>query len=172
MAKQKQDKYVNRMIKRCVMDGANTLTFEQIQIGVGLFEGKALLIHRALYEIDETSIGALETESDLIDYGLTVSDNLSDFKMTHGEIIDRGRLCINITGTAATNNVFEMPIVHDFSTLPGGGLIVPANPLFLTMSSAGLAAAGTLDCEIYFTFLELGDADYLELLQSQQRANL
>jgi hypothetical protein len=74
--------------------------------------------------------------------------------------------------SGTVEEVYDYPMVRDMSTLPGGGMITPANPLFVGMTSTGFANPASLRIMIDFTFIELADRDYLELLQSQFPANI
>jgi hypothetical protein len=64
------------------------------------------------------------------------------------------------------------PVLKDFSTLPGGGLIIPTAPLYVAMSSSGLASVGIMDVIMYYTFKQMSDADYIELVQGMLPANI
>jgi hypothetical protein len=74
-------------------------------------------------------------------------------------------------GGAAFNEL-QLPLVTDFSTLPGGGKLLPVNPLYLGMMTADAAAASQCTARMDMTFKELTDAEYLELIQSTYPANV
>jgi len=71
-------------------------------------------------------------------------------------------------GVAATGIIREDPFIVDFSTLPGGGLIVPPNPLFLGVQGSGEAAAAQVMTRLYYTNYELSPDEYWELVEARR----
>jgi len=67
---------------------------------------------------------------------------------------------------------YEVPLVSDFTSLPGGGKLVPANPLWIGGMTEGAAAASVFRAQVEFTFVQLSDQEYLELIQSLFPANV
>ena len=172
MAKMKKDSFVNRALQRITMSAANTLTFQQVNFAVGIFQGVAIVIHRIKYYIGSTAWRETILSTDSFQVGLTVSSQLSDIAMTHVEVIDQQEIIGVSTGTPDDFKQVMMPIVSDLSTLPMGGMLVAANPIYLAVASAGLTTAIVVDVDMLFTFIELSDADYIELIQSRVQANL
>ncbi|KKK87382.1 hypothetical protein LCGC14_2753800 [marine sediment metagenome] len=172
MAKQRKDIFINRAIQRLTMTGVNVLSFQQLNFAVGVFQGVALVIHRIIYHIGLQAWRETQSDADSFIVALTVSQNINDLNMTNIEIIDRHEYTGVVVGAVVSLLHAKIEVVSDFATLPEGGIIIPANPVFLGMSSAGLTTAGVIDAEIYFTFRELGDADYIELIQSRVQANV
>ena len=172
MAKVKKDIYVNRAIQRVTMSAVNVLTFQKLNFAVGIFQGVAILIHRIIYHIGTLSWDELANVGDLFQVAMTVSDQLSDIAMTHIEVIDEHEYVAYLNGVPANAIPTPTRIITEFSNLPGGGMIVAANPIFLAMNSATLVTAGVCDVELLFTFIELSDADYIELIQSRIQANV
>ena len=172
MAKMKKDLFVNRAIQRVTMSAANTLTFQQVNFAVGAFQGVALLVHRLIYHVGYTAIDEILGADDLFMVAMTTSAQIADIRLTHIEVVDQWEMFAYISGTPANEIPTFNRIESDFTSLPGGGLILPANPIYIAMSSSGLVVAGTCDVEIMFTFRELSDADYIELIQSRVQANI
>lgn len=169
MAKTKVDAYVNRLYGDVTMSAANTLTFAQILLGVGLFQGMALLIHRVLWYPVATTLREVVAAADSFNMALTSSNRVVDILETS----DPAVLCRkSVIGIGVGTEPFEVPFITDFSTLPGGGKLVPANPLYVAMASGGFAAAGRTRVEIESTFIELASNEYLELLQAVYPANI
>ncbi len=171
MAKIK-DVFVNRAIQRLTQSAPNVLTFQQVNFAVGAFQGIALLIHRVKYHVGATAFEELLVAADSWKIGLTVSANISDIAMTHIEVIDVQERTAGGAGILNDFAVFDQVLVEDFGDLPGGGMLIPANPVHLACSSAGLTTGIVADVEILFTFKELVDADYIELIQSRMQANV
>ena len=170
MAKSKvSDTYANKAYGDVVMSAANTMTFAQILFGVGLFEGKALLIHRASWYPTPTALREIVAATDTLQMALTTSNRLSAIS----DVSEPAIICArSIVGIAANTEPFTRPMVDDFTGLPGGGLLVPANPIYIAAHTSGAAAASEVRVEIRFSFLELSDSDYLEVLQSLFPANI
>lgn len=168
MAKVKKDIYPNRAMSSVTQTAANTITFEQINFGVGIFQGVALVLHRVEYMPDGAALNELAAFGDTWDMGLTTSNLLADLQAFDPAVISMKRML----AIGAAVEPFELPLITDFTTMPGGGLILPPNPLFMCVDSLGNAAAHGTIFQLYFTFVELADKDYIELIQSQLPANI
>jgi hypothetical protein len=167
-----RDVYPNRAFESVQMSAANTLTFSQIQFGVGLFQGVAAVIHRVEWYPDKDSIQELLGMSDTVTMALTNRDDLAALDPRNQSVLASMTLIPIIVGAVVSLWNEKVPFVSDFANLPGGGLIVPANPLYAGMVTAGAAAASYMDVIVYLTFKELADADYVELIQTIMPANL
>jgi len=162
------DQYANKAVALVTMSAANTLTFEQIRFGVGTFQGVGLLIHRVEYVLSAASIRELVASTDSLAMAVTRSDDYTSL-----DAVDPGMIAVKfVTGLAANVETMINPLVTDYSELPGGGLIVPANPIYVGLTTAGAAAASAVRVIIYFTFLQLADKDYIELIQSMLPVNM
>lgn len=172
MAKQIADVYPNRALAGITMSGTDALTFEQIRFGVGIFQGVALLVHQIDYFLSLASHTQLTTSADYCSLALTARDDLTSLTPTVLNVIDVIDYNVVLFGTAAEARMIHKPRTREFNHMPGGGILIPANPLFLAMSSTGFASAGVARVVIYYTFKTLTDKDYLELLQSMLPANI
>ncbi len=162
------DKYPNRAFETVTMSAANTLTFSQVQFGVGLFQGVAALIHRIEWFPSAASVRELGAATDSIDLALTNRDDLASLSPINQSVL----ACKQWIGRGAEVAADINPARSDFSGLIGGGLIIPANPLYVGMDTLGAAAASSCVVVIYMTFRELTDAEYVELVQTIMPANL
>lgn len=167
MAKVK-DFYVNRALVLLTMSAANTLTFQEIRFGVGLFQGIALILHRLDLYPNTATAREVVTAADHLVVGLTTSDEITTLNMDQQSVM----FSKSLIAVAATTVPVEAPMSVDLSGLPGGGLIMPANPLYLAMNTSGFAAAGEVRAVLYHTFKELRDSEYLELIQGTLRSNI
>ena len=173
MAKVKKDLFVNRAVQRITQSAANVLTFQQINFAVGVFQGVALILHKLLYHVGLSAWQEMITNAESFRVGLAVSSQIADIAMTHVEVINVQERCVSLAGVAANLvGPIDQVITADFSPLPGGGILIPANPVYLAVSSAGLTTPVVCDLDMLFTFRELSDADYIELIQSRVQANL
>jgi hypothetical protein len=92
---------------------------------------------------------------------------LTTFSSANGGVYDFLEIGRIDTGTAANANFVWSPYVKDFSNLPGGGLLVAPNPLYLAVKGTGLSAALNVNLRIFFTEIELDPDLYRELFQSR-----
>lgn len=168
MAKTATEKFSNIAFGSVTMSAANTLTFSQIQFGVGLFEGKALVLHRADFYPSLATDREVVAAADSYIMALTTSNRLAALDVNDPAIIVWRRK----VGIAANVEQVLQPVTVDFTSLPGGGVLLPANPIFGAMFSAGFAAAGSMTVRLSFTFVELSPQDYLEVIQSMFPANI
>jgi hypothetical protein len=166
------DIYVNRAFSTVTMSAANTLTFQQIQFGVGLFQGVALVLTRVEWYLDNTSINELVANTDVAIMAITNRDDLATVDPSNQSVLAYKFYRPMMVGAVVGIDMLEMPLISDFHNLPGGGLIMPANPIYAAMYSAGFTGAGIVRVLLYFTFKSLTDAEYIELLQTIMPANL
>lgn len=169
MAKTSKDAYANVAFGTLTMSAANTLTFAQINMGVGLFEGRALLLHQLRYYPTNASLRELVAATDELIMCMCTTNRLSSIVDTSDPaIIDVTR----IVSVGVAVERYQTPIIVDFTNLPGGGRLMPANPIWLCGYTAGAVAASVFRVRLDFTFIELGPQDYLELIQSMFPANV
>lgn len=166
------DLYPNRAFETVVMSAADALTFSQVQFGVGLFQGVAAIIHRIEWFLSDNSIRELLADTDSLEVALTNRDDLTSIRPVSQNVLAYKNRIALAAGTPGNCIHITSPLVSDFSQLGGGGLIIPANPLYIGMDTEGAAAASRVDAVIYLTFKELADSEYVELIQTIMPANL
>ena len=168
MAKIKE-RFANIGLVTTTMSAANTLTFGTIQMAAGMFQGIAMIIHRVLWWPYTATVREIVAATDSLQMAITNSNRITTIAdATDPAIVAMKR----IVAVAANVASVELPLVSDFTALPGGGKITAANPLYLAVSSGGFAAAGIVAAQLEFSSTELSDADYLEVLQAQFPANV
>jgi hypothetical protein len=167
--KGKKDTYSNRAYGTVTASAANTLTFAQIQMAVGLFQGIGMLIHRVLFYPSTNSSREMVAATDLLIMAVTTSSRITSLATVAEPALITSKRLVGI-GVAVA--VEEVPYINDFTGLPGGGKLVAANPLFVAVETAGAVAASVVSVEIDFTFLQLNDRDYLELIQGMFPSNI
>lgn len=160
-----QDKYSNVLFTEVTESAANTLTFKQIDIGIGVFEKIGLKISRIEYFKYHTQLAA---DSDAIEFGLSQSNSWSAVDAGESSIITFHLERIRAIGTAATALRDSNPLVDDFTGLPEGGILVVPRPLYLFASGANLSSAATVQVRIFFTTVKLQPQEYFELLEARQ----
>ena len=168
-AKGSKDQYANIAYTLVNQTAANTLFFQSIQLAVGLFQGIAMVLHRIYYMPFVAALRELVAATDSMTLAVTSSNRLAVIQDTNDPaIIDSWRWsCIGVpVGT------METPYIRDFTNLPGGGKLIAANPIYGAMMSSGFGAVQGAAIKLEFTFIELADRDYMELIQAQFPANV
>jgi hypothetical protein len=161
------DKWANIAYLSVTESAANTLTFAQLQLANNLLSEKAaVIVHRAEMTFDDTQ---LNSTGDYIDIALTVSDRITNIAdLSQPEILyyySRQRADF---GTAANCVLKDFPILLDFTTLPGGGLLVPADRLYIGIKGTGCAGASKAVSRLYYTVMPLKTEDYWELIEARR----
>lgn len=154
------------------MSAANTLTFAQIQFGVGLFQGVAAVVHRLEWFLPLAQLTEIAAGTDEVELALCNRDDLANLDPDNQSVLSKKALTGITTGAVVSEWIQEQPLVNEFSDMPGGGLIIPANPIYVGMDTVGFAAAGICDLVFYLTFRQLTDAEYVELIQTIMPANI
>jgi hypothetical protein len=164
----KTDKYVNILDVQVTQGSTNTLTFQEVEVGLNLFDKVGLLIHR--WEV--YGLGAIrqemEANADTLQAGLTQSNQISSLVPEERSVIDMVSFLIVEFGTAASGQLLSEPYIKDYSSMPGNGILVAPKPLYLAMDSTGFGNTRSIDARIYFTIVQLKDAEYFELLESRR----
>lgn len=159
------DKYANVAHMKVVESAANTLTYKKLETGISLFEKMAWVIAR----IEYYSIGAgFAAADDGLYMGIFTSNNPSAFSPEQVAIVDMTNLSRVDLGTAASGLLFSVPIIRDFASLPGGGLIVPPNPIYLGVQGVSLSNPTTLEARIYYTAVQLKGDEFWELVEARR----
>ena len=160
------DKYVNILAQRMTQAAANTLEFTEIDIGLSLFDRVGLKVQRLEYELSSATYGMFDSDGDIVEVGLSSSNQISSLSFDQRALVHK---CV-IVDTQQAGNIgnwlFSTPFVFDFSTLGGGGLLIPPKPLYGAINSASIATTVEGFVRIFFTIEKLTDADYLELVES------
>jgi len=163
------DRWANIASIQCVESAANTLTFKKLETGINLFEKRAWVIGRLAFFIGGVSATQFNATGDYLQISLTVSNNMTaicDF--SNPSEIDFMLIGREDIGTAATGMFLENPRIRDWWGLPGGGLIVPPNPLYLAVKGTGLVAAATVTVRMFYTTIELKPDEYWELVEARR----
>lgn len=156
------DLYINRTNATVVMSALNTLTFQQIRFAAGLFEGIALLLTRVLWYPTNTSLRELVASTDSLHMALTTRSDLTAIDPVNLSVL----VSKNIVGLATNTEPIITPLINDFSNMPGGGMLIPANPLYLGAFTAGAAAASSVRVVLEYRWKKLSPQESIELLQT------
>lgn len=161
------DKYGNLAIISATESAAGTLTFKKLETGTSLFDKVGVLIHRVEW-YPGSDIGLILATADRIFAGITNTNTLTDLGATQDGVMIRKVWRRADFGTAASGQLYIEPDVDDYSQLPGGGMLMMPNPIYLGVQGVSLASACTVTCRILFTFVSLTNEDFFELMQARQ----
>lgn len=142
---------------------ANTLTFREVQTNVSVFDKAAFVLHRLEWYIDATTFNLIVASDDTFRMALTSSQNITTLGLDNPAVIDLEELQGKVS-SAVGFQYRDAPLIRDFSSLPGGGLIIAPRPLFIAVQGVSLASAGTAKLRAYFTIKNLSAEEYLELV--------
>jgi len=159
------DRYANQGYVT-VVPVLNTLSFNELATFVSIFEKKAFLINRVEYSFTLAALNEFDTEADFVTFGLSTSNIFPVAGLNVAAIFDYNMLSLNLAAAGVSSHLISSPFVKDFSTLPGGGTLVPARPIFIWMLSGGFAAAGECAARIFFTVIDLKADEYWELVEA------
>jgi len=170
MAKTKGEQYVNLIAVQTVQTVINTYVRTELQIGLNMFDKYGFLIQRLEYDIGVNVLEQLTTVADNVVVGLVSASSVAatNFTMVNPDVLDIVILCPVVDAAPASRSIQRMPVVHDFSTLKGGGLLVPPRPLYAALYTTGFAHTVGIFTRVYFTLVPLSDSDYLELLETRR----
>lgn len=161
------DKFPNVYADTVTMSAANTLTFAEINLGVSLFDKVGIIINKMEYFLPQAIQTEMVAAADRMTFGLSAS-NQNLFNPNERSVIDFHALLAMQVGAVVSLSIQGSPIVHDFSNLPGGGLLTVPKPLYFALETAGFAALTSMNMRMTFQILTLKPDDYLELLESRR----
>lgn len=145
---------------------AGTAKYEKFAFPFSIMDKMALVINRIEYIFGLTQLNG---GGDYVIMGLTVSNTISSLlTLSDPQIIDQTRVDRYDFGTPASAALRDSPSIRDFSTLPGGGILVAPNPLYGVIISAGASAAMSGWIRLYYTYLEMNTDEYWQLVEARR----
>ncbi|MBA7585949.1 hypothetical protein ES708_27943 [subsurface metagenome] len=170
MGKEQQiDKFSNTAFVGVQECSANTLTFAELNTGVGTHEKVAWVVSRIDWFPRGATLAGLVAPDDLFDVALCSSSKIDDIanKNDPGVLVAK-TFSISLHGTAASAQLIVTPMVDEFGNLPGGGIILTPKPLYLAAKGTSLAVAGYCGCRIHYTQRVLKADEFWELVQASR----
>ena len=162
------DAFANIAYMAVTESAANTLTFAKLEMASNLMTEKAaLIIHAAEIYLNYPSL--MDTNGDTLGMAITLSDRLTTIgDLSQPEILISFGFGRYDYGAAASGLLVVRPQKMDFTSMPGGGLLVPADRLYIGVKGSGCSAAGSAIARIYYTVKLLETADYWELIEARR----
>ncbi len=161
-----KDKYANKIVVKCTQASLDTLAFASFNLGISAFDRVGLILHKIGWSLDDTGWAELVAASDNIEGAIVTSDQVATITADLRQIVAKHDWIAGLVGVGANFRVDEQPKWDDFTGLPGKGMLVPPSPLYLAVMTAGNASVRTVYANIWFSIVELADADYFELLET------
>ena len=160
------DKFANIANLEITESGANTLTFQELKTGAGIFEKMAMVIHRIEYMTTGVVWNLPTDGADALNCALVTSNQITTLAKDKAQVIDLLKVVAMTAGTPANKIILALPIVPDLASLPGGGLIVPATNLYGAALGVSVASASYWRMTLYFTYKELKGEEFWELVEA------
>lgn len=156
--------FANKAYGSVTQTGANALTFSEISTNVNVFSKEAWILHRIEYYLPWAAQALLAGSADIIQIALTMTNSISTLDLSTAGVIDLWEIMRRDAGTPANAVFHENPYIRDFTTMPGGGIIIAPRPLYIACDSDSIASAATVNMRFYFERIELQADEYLELV--------
>lgn len=167
-AKTVGDQFSNLIVSDLTMTAINTISFLEINVGLNIFDKVGLIVERCEYTPSGATLSDLDTDADAVSMGLVSSNAIANMDPDQSEIIDVVTIQRHDMGAAASGWLHRNPIINDFSTMGGGGLLIPPKPLYVAMASGGMTVVGRVFLRLFFRILKLESDQYLELLETRR----
>lgn len=166
-AKSKTDTFANLAAVCPTETAAGTAAYLKFAFPFSIMDKMGLVINRIEYW--PGNLNALNSSTDNIVFGLSISSSITDLNdQSNPAIVDSGRIQRIDIGTAASGLLIEEPVVKDFSSLPGGGLLVAPNPLYGFVQSTGASGGMLAWIKLFYTYMELSADEYWQLVESRR----
>lgn len=167
-AKKATDTYANYAALNITESAANTFTATKFAFPFSIMDKMGLVISRIEYDFTGLT-GVLAAGSDTIVAGICANQTVADVdKADDPYLVDTLRLRLSFWGAAANAQVLVMPMVKDFTSLAGGGILVAPSPLYGFVKGISAGAAASISIRLFYTYLELGTDEYWQLVESRR----
>ena len=144
-----------------------TLTYFEINLGLTLFQKKAILVNRIVVDWTQATLEKIIGVSDTVIVGLCQSNIPASIALTDSSTIWKAQKLAHPTGTPAEMEILDVVQVFDLTRIPGGGEFIVPTPLYGAIQAASIATATTVTVRMYFQVVDLKPDQYFELLESR-----
>lgn len=161
------DRFANVAALNLYESATTTQTSAKFSFPFSIMDKMGLLISRIEYWWE--GWGGLNSTTDRVIVALTAAAAVTNItNQADPLIIDSASFGRWDAGTPATAALLELPFVKDFSSLPGQGILVAPNPLYVMIQGIGTAAPMGVNVKIFYTYMELGTDEYWQLVESRR----
>ncbi len=163
----KTDQFANIAAIQVTEAVAGTIAYARFNFPYSVMDKMALLINRIEYL--PLSISNLNSSTDNVVIGLIAATAIVDINnQADPALLDSTRLIRNDLGAAATGTLLQFPFIKDFSSMPGGGILVAPSPLSAAIQSTGAAGVMNAWVKFFYTAVGLSTDEYWELVESRR----
>lgn len=170
---EKVDQYAQVAYMHHQVPIAGTLSWTLLQIAQFALDAPklGLKIARVEFDIYEWIANCLShagaASIDTLTVGLSISNLVAAITQDRPEVVyAASRTCY--FGTNVGVNFSVDPIIRvDFTTFPGGGILIPADKLYLGGSSDNVGTATDITARMWYTVVPLTAESYLELIEQR-----
>lgn len=167
MPEKRADEYANIYQITLTESATNTLTYTEINMGLTLFQKKAILVSRIVIDWGMVAIAALSDVSDTLIIGLCQNNQPTSIALSDSSTIWKTQKAGMKYGTPANYVIEDVVSVFDLSDIPGGGEFIVPSPLYGAIQGASLGGAQTVTMRLYFNVVDLKPDEYIELLEAR-----
>lgn len=161
------DKFSNIAAVSITEAVAGTIAYSKFNFPFSIMDKVGLIINRLEYWFG--ALNQLNTANDSVTMALIAGNTIADISLqTDPILLDSMRLVRVDIGTAASGFFERNPIVKDFASLPGGGILVAPSPLSVAIQSSGAGGVMTGIFKMFYTYVELSTEEYWELVESRR----
>lgn len=151
---------------------ADSPVFKKLEVMAASLLGTSkygVIIKQLEYYFSNVIIAAASCDLSMALALADLDDELSPTLLSDGRLVDlcqiRHGFHVGTPADQADSTV--MPVIHKFTDLPGGGLLVPADYIYGAIDSTVRTAVISGTLRMWYEVIELSPTDYLDLLQSR-----
>lgn len=167
MADKKTDKYVNIAVARVDFGAAGNCESTLLPTAININEKIGWVIHRIHAQLSIT--GASLTAGNILTWGLSSAappDGITYGGLRQPYIHTMHKYIVPATMVGAVGIIREEPIIDDFTSLPGGGRLVPPTPLYAYGDNIGVAVPGYVEIRVEYTQLPMTTDDFWDMVET------
>lgn len=165
--KKTADKAANLAAVQVTESVAGTIAYARFAFPFSIMDKVGLIINRLEYWFQ--GMANLNSSGDAVVGGLIAASSVVDIgNQSDPSIIDSVAVSRFDIGTAASGLFWMTPIIKDFSSLPGGGILVAPSPLQVAVKGANAGGVMALWVRMWYTYVELSTDEYWELVESRR----
>lgn len=149
-----------------VQAAADAIVTSEIDLNLSLIDGEVVIAHQMQVFFSDATLDAFYTQADTeLMVGLVQSDDVTDLQLWA-----RSRYGCKAMRAKLANNPVSLldglPLIIDWTQLPGGGLPIPPAPLHFALDSTNLGITAQGSMILYYTVVRVKPAEAMDMLQS------